>query len=244
MLSQIQSSWKVLFVCVGIAASHAAENIPSGYKLLYQQDFEKPGAIEDFVMTDPSAWKVTKDEKGGALELVSQSHYTPAFRSPFNIALIKGKEFGDFVMEADVIQTGKEYGHRDMCFFFGFDNPEHFYYAHIATAADDHAHNIFIVDNEPRTKIAKTTTKGAHWGLNLWHHVRIERELSDGMIKIYFDDMTLPIMMGESHAFEWGRIGFGSFDDTGKVDNIKIWGPSDRAPKEDVKFVNSPKTKN
>jgi len=147
-------------------------------------------------------------------------------------------------LDADVIQTGKEYGHRDMCFFFGFESPEEFYYAHIATAADDHAHNIFIVNKEPRTKIAITTTKGVNWGLNIWHHVRIERKLSDGLIKVYFDDMTLPIMMAESHAFETGRIGFGSFDDTGKVDNIKIWGPSASEPKEPVRFVSSKSTKN
>src|SRR5436190_737431 len=223
-------------------AVQAADNLPKGYKLLYEQNFEKPDAIHDFVMTDPQAWKVTKSEKGSALELVTQSKYKPAYRSPFNIALIKNKTFGDFVLEADVIQTGKEYGHRDMCFFFSFQNPEQFYYAHVATAADEHAHNIFIVNQKPRTKIAKTTTKGVNWGLDIWHHVRLERKISDGTVKVYFDDMTLPIMVAEDKTFGEGLVGFGSFDDTGKVANVKIWGPSSGTPKEAIKFVSAKQT--
>jgi hypothetical protein len=221
-----------LTFAAGVYLSAAAENVPKGYALSYQQSFERDGALKDFVMSDTKAWNFGKEEKGGSLELSAQSDYKPAIRSPFNIALIKNKVFGDFVVEADVVQTGKEYGHRDMCFFFGFQDPAHFYYAHIATKTDDHAHNIFIVNNEPRAKISKTTTEGVNWGLDIWHKVRIERTLQDGMIKVYFDDLTVPIMTAQDKTFGEGFIGFGSFDDTGKVDNIRIWSktpPSEKA---------------
>ncbi|MSU22173.1 MAG: hypothetical protein EXS30_12360 [Pedosphaera sp.] len=201
-------------------------NVPEGYKLLYSQSFEDEASRKDFRMTDPEAWKFSKEEKGGAMELVKQSNYKPAVRSPVNIALVADKVFGDFILEADMIQTGKEYGHRDMCLFFGMKEPTKFYYAHIATAADPNAHNIFIVNDKPRTNIAKETTKGVNWGLGVWHKVRLERKNSDGSIKVYFDDMTKPIMVAENKTFEKGYLGFGSFDDTGKVDNIRIWGPS------------------
>ena len=200
--------------------------IPDGYKLLFEQKFDAESAAKDFVFTDSKAWKWSKDENGGALELTQQSQYTPAVRSPVNIALIADKVFTDFVLEADLIQTGKEYGHRDMCLFFGFQNPTNFYYTHIATAADDHAHNVFIVKSAPRVKIAKETTKGVNWGLNVWHKVRLERKLSEGTIKVYFDDLSKPIMVAEDKTFGAGWIGFGSFDDTGKADNIRIWGPA------------------
>jgi hypothetical protein len=95
----------------------------------------------------------------------------------------------------------------------------------LATKADPNAHNIFIVNNEPRKNIAKTTTSGVNWGLNIWHKVRLERKIAEGTIKVYFDDMTIPIMVAEDKTFGPGEIGFGSFDDTGKVDNIRIWGP-------------------
>ena len=210
-------------------SSQSAEKpagIPSRYNLLFEQKFDADASVKDFVFTDPKAWKWSKEENGGALELTEQSQYTPAVRSPVNIALVADKMFTDFILEADLIQTGKEYGHRDMCLFFGFQNPTNFYYVHIATAADDHAHNVFIVKNAPRTKIAKETTKGVNWGLNAWHKVRLERKLSDGTIKVYFDDLAKPVMVAEDKTFGAGCVGFGSFDDTGKVDNLRIWGPS------------------
>jgi hypothetical protein len=218
----------ILAFAIILAAQHASlseDHIPSGYKLLYEQKFEEPDSLKGFQMTDSAAWKYSKEEKGGALELVAQSKYKPEVRSPVNISLIKDKVFGDFIMEVDLIQTGREYGHRDMCLFFGFQNPKQFYYAHIATKADPNAHNVFIVNNEPRKNIAKTTTTGVSWGLNIWHKVKLERKVSDGSIKVYFDDMTIPIMVAEDKNFGPGFIGFGSFDDTGKVDNVKIWGP-------------------
>jgi hypothetical protein len=113
-----------------------------------------------------------------------------------------------------------------MCLFFGFQGPDKFYYAHMATAADDHAHNVFIVNGQPRTKIAERTTKGVDWGLNRWHKVRLERRSSDGLIRVFFDDMQTPIMVAHDKTFASGHVGFGSFDDTGKVDNIRIWAPS------------------
>jgi hypothetical protein len=142
------------------------------------------------------------------------------------------------VLEADLTQTGREYGHRDMCLFFGFQNPTNFYYTHIATAADPNAHNVFIVKNAPRKNFAQETTRGVNWGLGVWHKVRLERKTSDGVIKVYFDDMTKPIMVAEDKSFTWGYIGFGSFDDTGMVDNIRIWGPSVETRK--TPFFSSP----
>ena len=211
------------------AVSVRAENpagIPPEYQLLYTQDFKKVDALKDFVFSDPNAWKISEGDGKPALELVKQSAYKPAVRSPLNIALIKDKVFGDVIFEAECLQTGKEYGHRDMVFYYGFQEPAKFYYTHIATAADDHAHNCFIVNNAPRTKFARETTKGANWGLNVWHRVRIERKPSTGSVRVFFDDLEKPIMTGEEKTFDKGFIGFGSFDDTGKVTNIKVWGKS------------------
>lgn len=216
-------------VALSVVSARAADAVsavvPSGYQLLYDQNFEKGSPINDFSFSDKSAWKVTGEGRTAALELVKQSDYKPAVRSPFNIALLADRQFGDFVLEADLLQTGKEYGHRDMCLFFGFQNPEQFYYAHLATKTDDHAHNIFIVNKEPRTKISTTTTDGVNWGLEVWHRVRLERNSGTGTIKLYFDDLETPVMEATDKTFGEGAIGFGSFDDTGKVKNIRIWGP-------------------
>jgi len=129
------------------------------------------------------------------------------------------------VIEVQLAQTGREYGHRDLCIFFGTKDPTNFYYVHIASVADDHANNIFLVNDEPRVKIASKTTEGTDWGeTGSWHTARIERRLEDGSIKVFFDDMAVPIMEATDTHFDFGQIGFGSFDDTGQFNNIQIWG--------------------
>lgn len=198
-----------------------------GYELVYEQDFETSSAIEDFEMTDNTAWRIGASTSGKTLELFGESEYRARVRSPFNIALLKDIVVGDFVMEVNLAQSGREYGHRDLCLFFGVNSPTNFYYTHIASVADNNANNIFLVNDEPRTNIATKTTSGTNWGkTNSWHKVKIERNVKDKSIKVYFDDMVTPIMEANDDHFVEGRIGFGSFDDTGQFDNIKIWAPA------------------
>ncbi len=205
-------------------------NIPATYKLLYQQDFSSASAINEFEMSDATAWKGTTGDHG-ELVLFGESQYKARVRSPYNIALLKDHIFGDFVLETDLAQSGREYGHRDLCLFFGAKDATNFYYVHIASVADQNANNIFLVNDAPRTNIATKTTEGTDWGpTNSWHKVRIERNVSEGIsegnIKVFFDDMTNPIMEANDTHLDYGRIGFGSFDDTGRFDNIRIWGPA------------------
>jgi hypothetical protein len=208
------------------APKPAKPNVPKGYKLLYSQSFDTPAALADFEFTNADKWKwAPLKPKGGGLESLGQGKYRPKVRSPRVIALISGHVFGDFVLEADLLQTGREYGHRDMCLFFGFTDPSRYYYVHMATKADKNAHNVFIVNLKPRTNIARKTTKGIKWGKDKWHHVRLERKAADGTIRVFFDDMKTPIMVASDKTFPAGCIGFGSFDDVGRIDNVRIWGP-------------------
>ncbi len=211
---------------LGLAFSALAQ--PNGYKLLYSQDFEK-AKIKEFEFTDAASWRISNLGTNNVLELFDKSNYQPDVRSPLNIGIIKNKLFGSFVLEADLMQTGREYGHRDLCVFFGMKDPANFYYVHLASKADPNAHNIFLVNDEPRKNIAEKTTEGIDWGDTRWHKVKIVRDVTSGKIEVYFNDMEKPIMEAVSTHFKYGHIGFGSFDDTGVFDNIKIWG-TDFAP--------------
>jgi hypothetical protein len=212
-------------------AEEKIPGIPEGFRVVYSQDFKDESALKDFVFTDAGAWKVVEADGKQTLELHKQSDYKPVHRSPFNIALIAGQKFGDCIIEANCLQTGKEYGHRDMVVVFGFQDPSHMYYTHIATKADEHANNIFIVKDAPRLKISKVSNEGNNWGMNVWHKVRVERKASDGTIKVFFDDMAKPIMTAEDKSFGAGWVGFGSFDDTGRIANIRIWAKESEAQK-------------
>ena len=161
--------------------SFAQSNLPEGYKLLYQQDFEALAAEKDFTFAEANGWQFTEaDGHGRVLELVRKNDYQPAVRSPHSIAMLKDLRFGDFVLEADYKQTGREYNHRDLCVFFGMVDKSHFYYTHIASIADPNAHNVFIVNDAPRKNFAEKTTKGVDWGSG-WHKVRVERKIADGI---------------------------------------------------------------
>ena len=192
--------------------------------LLFSTDFESDISMDDFAATDRTAWKMSDVEGNKVLELFGKSDYRGKVRSPFNIAVLRDHFFGDFTLEVRLKQTGRDYGHRDMCLFFGIQDPSNFYYVHMASVADPHAHNIFLVNDEPRVAIAASTTNGVEWGQS-WHTIRIRRELSTGLIAVYFDDVDQPIMLASDQHFHDGMIGFGSFDDTGMIDDVKIWGP-------------------
>ncbi len=211
----------VLLLACGFAAisqSAVAAELP----LLFEEGFEN--GADHWKPTDAAAWKIIDSgESGKAYSLFQQSKYKPPHRSPFNIALLDDVAVTEFRLEADVLSTAREYGHRSMVMVFGYQDPAHFYYVHFGKQMDDHANQIFIVNDAPRIKISKTTTSGTPWN-DEWHHVKIERNPGTGDIKIYFDDMDKPVMTAVDKTFTWGKVGLGSFDDVGNWDNVKLWG--------------------
>ena len=227
----------VLFAgCATKIGSSPVAGVPDDYRLLYRQDFQKPGAIREFAFTDATAWRMAQDGTNTSLELFGKSKYEPKHRSPFNIALLADRTFGDFTLDVKLQSTIKPYPHQDMCLFFGFEATNRYYYTHIAARpdpikAESHAHDIFIVNDAPRLAIAETISPGVIWGENTWHQLRVERRLADGTIKIYFDDLSKPIMVGHDRTFGAGYVGFGSFDDTGKINEIRIYGPASETKK-------------
>ena len=190
--------------------------------LVFETDFED-GSLWDWQATDPEAWRIENSSDGRILALYKQSSYKPEVRSPVNINLIKDVVVESFVLELKMHSTTKDHGHRDMCLFFGHQDPSHFYYVHIANQSDAHANSIFIVNGQPRVSIAKTRTEGTKWDDN-WHTVRLERDVEKGTIEVFFDDGAKPIMTAVDHNFKWGKIGVGSFDDTGQYDEIRLLG--------------------
>src|SRR5262245_59431620 len=183
---------RALLVIALSATPCLAEETRDGMRLLYAQDFARAEAIKDFQPTDPRAWRLGSAGGKAFLEQHAASKYEPPHRSPFNFALIAGKKFGDFVLEAELQSTAREYGHRDMVLVFRLQDPTHFSYVHIASQADDLANNVFIVKDAPRVKIAKETNKGNNWGTDAWRKVRLVRSLADGGIKVHFEDMKKP----------------------------------------------------
>lgn len=194
---------------------------------LFETDFSSGNAMEAWFPTEAAMWALidTKSDQGVALHLKGKSEsYRPPFRSPYSMTLLRDTVWGDFSFTAKMktLQTSK--GHRDMCIFWGYQDPANFYYVHLGEKKDRNSSQIFIVDDNPRTPITKKNGSGIPWQNDTWHEVKLIRSAEKGTVEVYFDNMVTPVMTAEDQTFQWGLVGIGSFDDFGLWDDVKING--------------------
>lgn len=186
--------------------------VPPGFHAVA---LEAESDLEQFVFTDPDAFAI----EDSALVMVREGRSEPRHRSPLGIAVLREPLVTEFVLRCRAVQSGREYGHRDLVFVFGYQDAEHYYYAHLASEADGTSHHVMIVDGADRRPITTRRTDGVAWGAaDAWHSIHILRRKE--LIRAYFDG----IMVLEAHdtAFGTGRVGLGSFDDTGAFRDISI----------------------
>ena len=213
-------------VAVAVAAGRlsGSSDVPGEPPLLLRDQFERAEPT-GWKFTDPAAWRISLVDSGKnrVLEQFQASKYEPPVRSPLNIAFYPELDVGDFILDVKVRSTTRDYGHRDLCLFFGHQDSSHFYYVHLGKQADEHANSIFLVNAKPRVSIAESRTSGTPWTEN-WHQVRIVRRVQDGLIQVFFDDLTHPAMIAHDRTFNHGKLGIGSFDDTGMFDDFEVHG--------------------
>lgn len=226
-------------ILAAVAASLTLLPAPALAELpqLYADDFEQ--GMDHWQTTDPDPakpfWKLVEAESPAGkasrvLRVTGPSDYQPPVRSPHSIALLKDVVVGDFELTVKVQNTRPDAGpHRDLCVFWGYQDPAHFYYVHLGARSDPHACQIFIVNDEPRTAITTKTAKGTPWK-NGWHTVKVVRNIEDGAMEVYFDDMDKPLMAAEDKTFTWGQVGLGTFDDHGNFDDFQLRGEKLQRP--------------
>lgn len=202
-----------------------------GLPLVFSEDFES-GASR-WETTDQQAWKIVEQQGNHVFALTKKkSNFEPPVRSPYNRALVKDLVVSDFVLDVRLQSTEPDYGHRSLVLFFGYQDDSHLYYVHFGKKTDDHANQIFIVNDAPRKKISTKTTPGTDWD-DEWHHARVVRDVESGRIEVYFDDMDEPVMTAVDKTFTSGQVGIGSFDDRGRFDRVLVYG--EKADREAAK---------
>jgi hypothetical protein len=212
----------ILVVAPGCAApGESAPADEQGWPVVYEQDFAGEKCLADFAFSDPSAWRRGEASGDPCLELSGPSAYEPPYRSPLSIALVDDLWLGDFALELEMCSTCREYPHRDLCLFFGVQSPGELRYAHLATAPDENAHNLFVVSGAPRARFTPVQTAGIVWGEDIWHRVRLERV--GAKVEVWLDG-TL-VLQGNDPDPREGRIGVGSFDDTGRFRALRVFAP-------------------
>lgn len=223
-LARRPRAW-ALVALVLLSSTAPVHGADSDLPLVYADDFEKQE--DHWQPLDPPHWKIKAVGDNHVLShFVKQGKYRPPHRSPVNIALLKGVTVGDFDLTVKVLSTHPDYGHRDAVVVFGYQDPAHFYYVHLGKQMDDHANQIFLVNDAPRVKISTKTTSGTPWD-DKWHEIKVSRRVGEGTIQVFFDDMKTPVMTAQDRTFTWGRFGVGSFDDTTDWDDLRILGKAE-----------------
>jgi hypothetical protein len=175
--------------------------------LVFRDDFESGDPATRWEASEPKAWKLVEQNGNKVWSQFQHIETKTPVRSPFNRSVAEDLVVGSCVLDLKLQSTARDYPHRSLCLFFGYQDPAHMYYVHLGQKTDDHANHIFIVNNEPRKKISTKTTEGTKWE---------------------------PVMTAVDRTFTWGQVGIGSFDDTGNFDDVLVYGTKASRP-ADVK---------
>ena len=204
---------------------------PMGHALpvLFRDDFES--GMKHWLASDAGmkeeVWSVESAAANRAksyLRVSGPSKYQPPHRSPHSVLLLKDVVVSDFELDVRVQNTNVNAGnHRDLCFFWGYQDPAHFYYAHLGAKPDPHSSQIFIVNGAARKMITANESPGIPWSDD-WHDVRVRFQSESGLMQVYFDDMQSPVFVARDTTFSWGRVGLGTFDDNGNFDDFELRG--------------------
>ena len=186
-------------------------------------DFET-GSAEGWRPNDPSHWRVADDHGSKVYELTAPGEPGPV-RAPTSISVLAGHDAASFEFSGRVrCDTDPGVPVRDMCVFFHYRDPTHFYYVHFAGSSDQ-VHNIIgLVDGADRVKINAEPAGSSVFRLTdrAWHAFKVVCDGRTGEIRAYLDDMTSPILTARDRTLSHGLVGVGSFDDTGAFDDLKL----------------------
>jgi len=193
--------------------------------LLFISDFED-GRADAWRPNTPEHWRVV-DLDGSIVYALSAPGEQGEVRAPTSWSVAEKHDVASFEFTgrlqcaADPANT-----RRDMCVFFHFLDPTHFYYVHFSASSDD-AHNIIgLVNGADRAKINLEPAGKSVFRLTdkNWHAFKISYDASTGRIAAYLDDMIDPILTAIDRTLSHGLVGVGSFDDTGFFDDLRLRG--------------------
>jgi len=184
------------------------------------------GSAAGWQPNDPSHWRVVEKDGGKIYELMTVGEQGRV-RAPTSWSVWSGADLTSFEFSGRMkCYTDPAVPGRDMCVFFHYQDPTHFYYVHFAGESAD-VHNIIgLVDGADRVKInlEPAGTSAARMKDLEWHTFKVVCDARTGEIRAYIDDMEKPAMTARDLTLGHGLVGVGAFDDTGCFDKLKLRG--------------------
>jgi hypothetical protein len=177
-------------------------------------------ALVQWSLDGSGSWTVAD----GKLVLERAGKPEGPIRRPAALAIFKMDPLKQVTLKAEVRSTApQDVLRRDVNLIFGYESPSRFYYVHLSGITDAVHHGIFLVADADRKRIDDGKGQPQLKDQN-WHRVRLERDGATGRIEIFVDDSKSPVLVASDTTIPAGRVGLGSFDDTGEFRGIEIAG--------------------
>jgi hypothetical protein len=171
---------------------------------------------------DPSDWKIEDENGTPVLRLLTGREPLPGPRRPFQFALADTPDYRQVTVEADIRPTK-----RSCIIVFAYRDKAHFDYAHLSsdTAAKQPVHNgIFHVYGGERVRISSEAGPASFPAINRWYHVKLVHDGKTGTVDVTVDNNAVPALHAVDLSLKGGKVGLGSFDETGDFKNVQISG--------------------
>jgi hypothetical protein len=187
-----------------------------------RDDFQQ-GSLAAWTLPRADDWEIVAEGPNRFLRLRQKGQIGEP-RRPLQYALRRDLCLGDFDLRVKMRRAG-----RSLLVVFGYQDTLHFYYAHLSSDRGDHrVHNgLFKVDGGERFRIAGSGSRPALPDSD-WREIRVVREVAAGRMEVYAGGEAEPLFRHVDAAFGFGRIGLGSFDETGDFDDFRVEGRSSR----------------
>lgn len=205
-----------------LAVPAAVLSLLAAASIQRSMDFES-GDLSAWTLPKPADWEIGVEGGNHFLHMTRAGEIGEP-RRPLQYAILKDSCVGDFTLDVKTRRTGAS---KSVLVTFGYQDTLHFYYAHLSS--DDgnvRVHNgLFKVDGGERFRIAGTGSAPVLPDAG-WRRIRIVRDVSTGKIDVFAGSDPQPRFHFVDRSFRWGRIGLGSFNETGDFDDLHIQGQS------------------
>ena len=166
-------------------------------------------------------WEIRKEDGAPILHMkTGREPLASGPRRPFQFALADAGPFSKVTVDADVRPLK-----RSVMIVYAYRDPAHFDYAHISADIKVPVHNgIFHVYGGERVRISPERGPAAFPEINRWYHVKLVHDGATGAVDVTVDGKPVPALHAVDLSLTTGKIGIGSFNETGDFKNVKISG--------------------
>jgi len=209
-----------LLLAISFGLTLVRATIDAQHSVSFRPRLTGADGLAEWALDGSGSWSVAD----GKLILEKAGKPAGPIRRPAALAIFKTDLLKRVTLKAEVRSTApQDVIRRDLNLIFGYESPSRFYYVHLSGVTDDVHHGIFLVADADRRRIDNGTGQPQLKDQN-WHRIRLERDGATGRIEVYVDRSKGPVLAASDTTIRTGRVGLGSFDDTGEFRKIEITG--------------------